>query len=115
LAKSLIMLVRVLGLAAIVLGSLSWLTGQKHYLGPHIGIGFCVGLVVLVMAVLAMAKGNVVLGVVGLLLAVILPFSGLMQIPVVFHSMGAAQGIHIALALTIIGVAERLYSRIRRA
>ena len=108
------MLVRVLGLLAIILGSLSWLTGQKPYLGPHIGLGFCVAVVVLVMAVLAMAKGDVVLGVIGLLLAVLVPLIGFMQLPVVFHSMGAVQGIHIALAFTIIGVAERLYSAIRR-
>ncbi len=86
LAKSLIMLVRVLGLLAIILGSLSWVTGQRHYLAPHIGIGFCVAVAVVVMSVIA-----------------------------IFHSMGAVQGIHIALAFTAIGVAERLYSTIRRA
>ena len=114
MAKSLIMLVRVLGLLAIILGSLSWVTGQRHYLAPHIGIGFCVAVVVVVMSVIAMAKGDVVLGVIGLLLAVLLPLIGFMQLPVVFHSMGAVQGIHIALAFTAIGVAERLYSTIRR-
>ena len=114
MAKSLIMLVRVLGLAAIVVGSLSWITGQRLYLGPHIGLGFCVAVAVLVMAVVAMAKGDVVLGVIGLLLAILLPLIGFMQLPVVFHSMGAIQGIHIALAFTAIGVAERLYSVIRR-
>jgi len=70
---------------------------------------------VVVMSVIAMAKGDVVLGVIGLLLAVLLPLMGFMQLPVVFHSMGAVQGIHIALAFTAIGVAERLYSTIRRA
>ena len=114
MAKSLIMLVRVLGLLAIVLGSLSWITGQRFYLGPHIGIGFCVAVAVCVMAVIALARGAVVLGVIGLLLAVLLPLIGFMQLPVVFHSMGAIQGIHIALAFSAIGVAERLYSTIRR-
>ena len=114
MAKTLIMLVRVLGLLAIILGSLSWITGQRHYLAPHIGIGFGVAVAVLVMAVIAMAKGDVVLGVIGLLLAILLPMIGFMQLPVVFHSMGAIQGIHIALAFTAIGTAERLYSVIRR-
>ena len=108
------MLVRVLGLGAIVVGSLSWLTGKHVYLGPHIGLGFCVAVAVFVMAVIAMAKGDVVVGVIGLLLAILLPLIGFMQLPVVFHSMGAIQGIHIALAFTAIGVAERLYSSIRR-
>ena len=115
MAKSLIMLVRVLGLLAIVFGSLSWFTGQRHYLAPHIGIGFGVAVAVLVMAVMAMAKGDVVLGVIGLLLAILLPMIGFMQLPLVVRSMGAIEGIHIALALTAIGIAERLYSVIRRA
>ena len=118
MAKILIMLVRVLALAAIIVGSLLWTTGttgHHPYLGPHIGLGFCVAAVVFVMAVIAMIKRAVVLGVVGLLLAILLPLIGFMQLPLVFHSLGAMQVAHIALGLSAIGVAERLYSAIRRA
>ena len=109
------MVVRVLGLAAVVIGSLLWFTNHRPYLGPHIGLGFCVAAAVFVMSVIAMIKGDVVLGVAGLLLAILLPFVGFMQLPLVFHSMGAIQVAHIVLGLSAIGVAERLYSAIRRA
>jgi hypothetical protein len=115
LAKALIMLVRVLGLAAIVLGGLLWMTGHQPYLGPHIGAGFCVAAVVFVMAVIALIRKAVVAGIVGILLALLLPMVGFMQLPLVFHTMGAIQVAHIAIALSIIGVAERLYSAIQRA
>jgi hypothetical protein len=115
LAKTLVMLVRVLGLAAIVLGSLLWITGRQPYLGPHIGAGFCVAIAVFAMAVLALLRKAVVLGVAGILLAVLLPMAGFMQLPLVFHVMGAIQVAHIAIALSVVGLAERLYSAIRRA
>ncbi len=114
MAKTLIMLVRVLGLAAIVVGIFLWVTNQRPYLGPHIGLGFCVAAAVFVMAVFAMIKGDVVAGVAGLLLAILLPLVGFMQLPLVFHAMGAVQAAHIALGLLAIGLAERLYSAIRR-
>lgn len=109
------MLVRVLGLAAIVIGTLLWVTNHEPYLGPHIGVGFCVSSVVFVMAVIAMGKGAVVPGVVGLLLALLLPLVGFMQLPLHYHSMGGIQAVHIAVGLSVIGVAERLYAAIRSA
>ena len=109
------MLVRVLGLAAIVLGGLLWLTGHQPYLGPHIGIGFCIAMLVFVMSVIAATKKAVVLGLVGILLAVLLPLIGFMQLPLVFHSMGAIQAAHIFVALSVIGIAERLHSVIQQA
>jgi hypothetical protein len=115
LAKALIMLVRVLGLAAIVLGSLLWFTNHQSYLPPHIGIGFCVAAAVFVMAVIALTRKAVVPGIMGILLALLLPMVGFMQLPLVFHSMGALQVAHVAIALTVIGVAERLHSAIHRA
>ena len=117
MAKTLIMLVRVLGLAAIVLGSLLWVTGRESYLAPHIGIGFFVAAVVFVMAVIAMVKRAVVVGVIGLLLAILLPLAGLMQLPLPgrLHTLGAIQVVHIAVALSVIGAAERLYAAVHRA
>lgn len=114
MAKALIMIVRVLGLAAIVLGVLLW-TGRQQYLGPHIGGGFLVAMVVFVLAVLALMKKAVVPGILGVVLAVLLPVVGLKQFPLTFHTLQAIQVVHIVLALATIGVAERLYSAIRSA
>jgi hypothetical protein len=117
LPKALIMLVRVLGLTAIVLGSLLWMGGHNPLLGPHIGVGFCVAAVVFVMSVIAMIKKAVGVGIAGVLLSMLLPIVGLMQTesPLIPHAMGAIQVAHIAIALTTVGLAERLYSAIQRA
>ncbi len=114
MAKVLIMLVRVLGLAGIVLGALLW-SGHQHLLKPHIGIGFAVVTVVFVLAVIAMLKKSVVPGILGVVFAVLLPVIGFMQLPITFHTMGAIQAAHIFVALAIIGVSERLYAAIQRA
>ncbi len=114
MAKALIMLVRVLGLAALVFGALVW-TGRPQYLGPHFGSGFIVAAVVFVLAVIALTKGGVVPGILGVVFAVLLPVVGLKQLPLTFHTLGAIQVAHIALALAVIGVGESLYAAIRRA
>jgi hypothetical protein len=115
LAKAFIMLVRVLGLAAIVLGSMLWMTAHEPFMKPHIGAGFCVAIVVFAMGVIAVAKKAVGLGVAAILLALLLPIVGFMQLqtPLLPHAMGAIQAAHIAIALCAIGLAERLYSVIR--
>jgi hypothetical protein len=113
LTKAFIMLVRVLGLAAIVIGGLLWMSGHPPYLGPHIGIGFCVVVLVFVMGMMALTKKAVGLGIASILLALLLPIVGFVQLPLVAHAMGAIQVAHIAVALCVIGVAERLYSVIR--
>jgi hypothetical protein len=112
MAKVLIMLVRLLGLTAIVVGALLW-SGRQNLLGPHIGLGFVVATVVFVMAI--MIKKAVVPGILGVVFAMLLPVVGFMQLPLLPHTMGAIQAAHIFLALAIIGVAERLYSAIHRA
>ncbi len=114
MAKVLIMLVRILGLTAIVVGALLW-SGRQNLLGPHIGLGFVVATVVFVMAIIAMIRKAVVPGILGVVFAMLLPVVGFMQLPLIPHTMGAIQVAHIFLALAIIGVAERLYSAIQRA
>lgn len=114
MAKVLIMLVRIVGLAAIVLGALLW-AGSKQYLAPHIGLGFLVAMVVFVLAVLALLKKAVVPGILGVVFAVLLPVFGFLQLPLTFHTMRAIQIVHIFVALAIIGIAERLYSAIQCA
>lgn len=114
MAKVLIMLVRVLGLAAIVIGALLWAGGQR-YLSPHIGLGFTVAMVVFVMSIMALMKKAVLPGILGVVFAMLLPVVGFMQLPLTLHTLGAIQVVHIFLALAIIGVAERLYAAIQRA
>jgi len=114
LAKLFIMLVRVLGLAAIVLGALLW-TGRQPLLAPHIGCGFLVAIPVFVLALIALLRKAVIPGILGVLFAVLLPVVGFMQLPLTFHALGGIQVAHIILALLTIGVAERLYSATRSA
>ena len=71
--------------------------------------------VVFVLAVMALTKGGVIPGILGIVFAVLLPVVGLKQLPLTFHTMGAIQVAHIALALAVIGVGESLYAVIRRA
>jgi hypothetical protein len=112
--KALIMLVRVLGLASIVLGALVW-AQHMQLLAAHIGIGFLISIAVFILAVVAFTKKAVVPGSLGLVFALLLPVIGFMQLPVTFHSLRLIQVLHIMLALCVIGVAERLYSAIRTA
>jgi hypothetical protein len=114
LAKLFIMLVRVLGLIAIVLGALLW-TGRQALLTSHIACGFSVAIVVFVLALIALTKKAVIPGILGVVFAVLLPLVGFMQLPLTFHTLGAIQVAHIVLALLIIGVAERLYAAIHIA
>jgi hypothetical protein len=107
------MLVRILGLAAIVVGALLW-GGREHLLASHIGLGFCVASAVFVLAIVALTKKAVVPGILGVVFAVLLPLIGFMQLPLASHTMRAIQVLHIFLALAIIGVAERLYAAIQR-
>jgi len=109
LAKLFIMLVRVFGLAAVVLGALLW-TGRQPLLAPHIGCGFLVAILVFVLAVIALIKKAVIPGILGVVFVVLLPLVGFMQLPLTFHTLKAIQVAHIILALLTIGVAERLYS-----
>ncbi len=114
MAKFCIMLVRVFGLVAIVLGILLW-TGRQTLLAPHIGCGFLVSIVAFVLGLIGLIKKAVVPGILGILLALLLPMVGFMQLPILFHTLGAIQVAHIVLALVIVGVAERLYAAIRVA
>jgi hypothetical protein len=43
----------------------------------------------------------------------LLPAVGFMQLPLTFHNLRMIQVIHLMVALSIIGLAERLYSAVR--
>jgi len=108
------MLVRVLGLASIVLGALLW-AEHTQLLSAHIGIGFLVSIAVFILSVVALTKKAVVPGILGVIFSFLLPVIGFLQLPLTFHSLRLIQVLHIMLALCIIGLAERLYSAIRTA
>ncbi len=114
MAKALIMLVRLAAVVSIVLGVLLW-SGSQNYLGAHIGSGFFIAGVVFVLSILGILKKAVVPGVVGVILAALLPVVGFKQLPLAYRAFGAVQIIHVLVALAIIGVAESLYGAIRRA
>jgi len=106
------MLVRIGGLAAIVLGALLW-AGHTPLLASHIGTGFAVAMVVFILSVMALLKKAVLPGILGVVCAVLLPVFGFLQLPLTFHALGVIQVIHIMIALMTIGLAERLYSAIQ--
>jgi hypothetical protein len=70
----------------------------------------------LLLAVISFARRQALIGVLGIIVAVLLPFIGLKQFPLKFGSaMGAIQYTHVVIALASIGVAEAMYGKIRRA
>jgi hypothetical protein len=115
LAKALIMIVRVTALLAIGLGVTMWNSGQPQLLAAHIGVGFFLVALVFLMAVMAILKKAVVPAVLAIGLVVLLPIIGFEQLPLFRRSMGGMQAAHLALALSVIGVAERLYAAMERA
>jgi hypothetical protein len=110
--KALIMLVRVIGLISIVVGAMLW-TGREALLGAHIGLGMLIMLLVFVLSVVAIIKKAMVPGAIGIVLSLLLPAVGFMQLPLTFHTLRMIQVIHVMVGLCIIGLAERLYSAAR--
>jgi hypothetical protein len=74
-----------------------------------------VSIAVFILAVVALTKKAVVPGILGVVFAFLLPVIGFMQLPLTFHTLRLIQVLHIMLALSVIGLAERLYSAIRSA
>jgi hypothetical protein len=106
------MLVRVLGLASIILGALIW-AEHAQFLATHILLGFLVSIAVFILAVVAITKKAVMPGILGLVFSFVVPLVGFLQLPLTFHGLRLIQAVHIMVALSIIGIAERLYSAIR--
>ena len=114
MAKTLIMLVRLLGLTAIVIGILLW-SGRPTLFGAHIGVGFVVTILIFIMSLAALIKKAMLPGAVGLVLALLLPAVGFMQLPLTFHGWRMVQVVHVMLSLAAIGLGERLYSVLQRS
>ena len=115
LAKICIMLVRLI--AVIELGLGVWIASASglRYLHAHMGLGFLMALLVLILAIVAFTKRQLIVGVLGVIFAILLPAIGLRQFPLKFGPhVGAIQVAHVVVALASIGVAEALYGRIKR-
>lgn len=117
LTKVLVMLARLLFLIELVLGTYIWTAYGMPTLNIHIGLGFVMTLVVLVLAVIALVRRMVILGVLGVLIALLMPYIGLKQIPamVFMPSLGVIQVMHIITGLAAIGIAEAIGARVRKS
>ena len=110
------MLIRLLAVASIVFGVWIWYGTGMQFLGVHIGIGFTITLLIMVLSVLAILKRQFVPGVLGLVFAGLLPYVGLKQFPLAIRpQFGAIQIVHVLLAVIVLGVAEMINARIKRA
>lgn len=113
-AKILIMLIRALALVSIVLGVLIWTGRSPNLLGAHMGLGFAITLLILILTCLALIKRALPVGALGLVAAVALPWIGLRQFPLAFLHLGAIQVAHILVVVAALGISESLFAAIRK-
>lgn len=109
------MVVRLVAVISIVMGILIWQGSGLQLLGAHIGLGFLVTLCLLVLGIIALMRRQTALGIVGIVLALLLPYAGFKQFPLAFGTFGLAQIAHVIVVLAALGVAESLNGRIQRA
>lgn len=117
LALVLQMIIRVLWVVNIVLGIL-FATGNLVGLVPlHEAFGLVIAICLLILSILAMSRVRaVVLGVAGIVVAILLPVVGEGQLHV--PGQGAqvvAEIVHVLVAIAAIALAEMLGMRYRRA
>jgi len=117
LTKVFVMLARLLFVIELALGTYIWSAYGLPTLNIHIGLGFVMTLVVLVLAVIALARRMVILGVLGVLIALLTPYIGLKQIPAMafMPSLGVIQVLHIISGLAAIGIAEAIGAKVRKS
>lgn len=116
LAKVLIMLVRLTAVFSIVLGILILSGTNTQYVAAHMGLGFLIVLLVVILGILALVRRAVGLGLVAIVCAFLLAYIGLRQFPLTFGwHLSVIQISHIIVALVTLGIAEALHGAIRRA
>ena len=116
LAKILVMLVRLAGVVAIILGIAVWSGRGLTMLNAHIGLGFLVAMCLLLLGIVALTRGLFALGILGLIFALLLPAVGFLQFPLKFGThLGGPQIAHVVIVLASLGIAEALGGRIRRS
>jgi hypothetical protein len=116
LAKVLIMLARLVFVVELGFGIA--IASQKglQYLKLHIGLGFAMAVMLLLLAVLAAIKKLVLPTLLGCTFAIVLPWTGIEQLPIrLAGGFRAIQAAHAVIAILSIGAAEIIYARVKRA
>lgn len=106
-------IVRLVGLAAIVLGLVLWTGNGYAYLKLHMWLGFIVTFALLLLvAISLLARLGPMLPVLALVWAVLLPVLGIAQLRIVLGpNHWVIQVVHLILGLGAIGLAETLGAR----
>ena len=118
LAKILIMSIRLIAVLSIILGVILFLgktENPQNYIAGHFAFGFLLAAAVFLLGVIALTQKLVPLGIVGLLVAIALPWTGFRQISTLGPHMGIPQILHIFVVFAAIGVAEATAAKIKRA
>jgi len=114
-AKVLIMLARLLFLVELGFGIAIASAKGFQFVRLHIGLGFAMSILLLLLAILAATKKLVIPTLLGCTFAIVLPWTGIEQLPVrLAGGFRAIQGAHAAIAILSIGAAEIIYARFRR-
>ncbi len=112
--KTIIMLIRALSLVTIIFGIMIWLGIFPQLLASHIGLGFLIAIMLAALAVIALIKRALAMGILGLCAALLLPVIGLRQFPLAFRHLGPIQVSHLIVVFAALGIAESTYQAIRR-
>lgn len=114
-AKVLIMLVRLIALVELGLGAAIFLGKALPYMKLHIGLGFGMSFLLLLLAGVAALKKLTGPVLIGTILAFLLPYIGLKQLPINFgRAISPVQYAHVFIALAAIGAAEYIHAQIRK-
>jgi len=110
------MLVRIIALVELALGGAIASGRALSHLRLHIGLGFTISGLVLLLAIMAAVRKLPLPVILGALFAFLLPYGGVKQLPVrLGAAMDAVQIAHIVIALSTIGVAEFIHAQIRKS
>ena len=118
LAKILIMCVRLIALLSIILGVILFLgrtASTQNYIASHFAFGFLLAACVFLLGVVALTQKLIPLGVLGIVAAIALPYSGFKQIATIGPNLGGPQVLHIIVVLAALGIAEATAGKIKRA
>lgn len=114
-AKAVIMLVRLIFLVELGLGIAIASAKGLPYLKLHIGLGFTMAFLLLMLGAVAAVQRMSLPVILSCVFAFLLPYVGLKQFPIKFGpALGAIQYTHVAIVLLAIGVAEFVFSRIKK-
>ena len=106
-------IIRLVGLAALVLGIVLWTGNGYAYLRLHMWLGFVITFVLLLLVVISLvSRIGPVLPLLALVWAVVLPVVGIAQLRIVLGpNHWVIQVVHLILGLGAIGFAETLGAR----